>query len=206
MTTRKFYECLDPPSVEAARDKQASRKTPFYTSWSVSLGEITWPKVFKCLYSNHRDRKTADIIYTLIHRGTVTRKRMKDMKLQETSDCPRCAVQCETVSHLFFECPESVDVWQFSLRFLNVLDKQFNTSFKRFIITGWKHDDHPIDDIRMALVSTIWKSRNSALFDSQRIDALSYFRSRLTSLLEVRAISNAKAGKFYSMGRVFLTL
>jgi len=216
LSTRNFYECLEPPSIEAAREKQASLKTPFYTTWSVSLGEITWPRVFKCLNSNHRDRKAADVIYILIHRGTVTRKRMKDMGLQEVSDCPRCQKQCETISHLFFECPESVEVWQFALRYLTVLDTQFNASFKRFVIAGWKYDDHPIDDIRMALVSTIWRSRNSTLFHSQRIDTLSYFRSRLTSLLEMRAISNAKADKspcngflaiaFYSMGRVFLTL
>ena len=216
VATRNFYHLLKPPSVHAARVEQATRKTPFYTSWSISLGEIAWPKVFSSLYKNHRDRKTADIIYTLIHRGTVTRKRMKDMGKQDTSECPRCNTDIETLEHLFFSCPDSTNVWEFALRYLKGLNPTFNTPFKRFVICGWKNSDHPSEDIRLALTATIWRCRNAALFEAEAIDALAYFRKRLTFLLQMRAMSNTQAGKtpchgfidigFYAMGKVFLNL
>ena len=80
---------------------------------------------------------------------------MKDMGKQNTSECPRCNTDIETLDHLFFYCPESVNVWQFALRYLTSIHPTFKTPFKRFVICGWKSLDHPSEDIPLALTAII---------------------------------------------------
>jgi len=189
-----FYTMLKPPSVAKAEEEHASYRTPFYTSWESEIGPVSWPKVFTSLYKNHRDKKTTDIIFTLIHRGTVTRRHMKVMKMQEDSSCPRCATTSESIDHLFFTCPSSLSVWGFALRFLERLSPRSNFSFKRFVLVGWPDSDHPCEDIRLCLVATIWRCRNMALFEDEAINCFSDFRARLCSILFLRATKNTKSG------------
>lgn len=190
---------LKPPSLDRLREELSSRKTPIYTSWHSEVEPIKWAKVFRNLFENHRDRKTADIIYTLIHRGIFTRKRLLRAGLDISDSCPR-GCQCpETLDHLFFSCDVSGNLWEFSLRFLKCLDPNFKTTVKAFVIQGFEVGgsyDNTFDDVRMAFVASVWKVRNAAMLaDSENINALSYFRSKLLSMLGLRMLSNVKEGK-----------
>ena len=204
ISTRKFYSMLKPPSLDRLREELASRKTPIYTSWHSEVDPIKWAKVFRNLFENHRDRKTADVIYTLIHRGIFTRKRLLKAGLDISDSCPR-GCQCpETLEHLFFSCGASVNIWEFSLRFLKALNPNFKTSVKALVIQGLEVDgsnDNAFDDVRMAFVASVWKARNAAMLaDSENINALSIFRSKLLSMLGLRMLSNVKEGKSRTHG------
>ena len=198
LTTKDFYTLLKPPSVKEAHKEQLTRKTPFYTTWETHVGPVVWKEVFLSLHKNHADRKSADLIYLLIHRGITTQTRARHF-VEEIDDdgCPRCLVHRETPEHLFFECPTSVDVWEFACIFLRALDPNFKLSFVKFVIVGTgnsKNPDPPSEDVRLALVATIWKSRNARLFDGENIEHLAYFRVYLRNLLQIRALRNIRFG------------
>ena len=204
ISTQRFYSMLKPASLDRLRRDLSSRKTPIYTSWHSEIGPINWAKVFRNLYENHRDRKTADIIYILIHRGIFTRKRLLKAGLDISDTCPR-GCQCpETLDHLFFSCDASVNLWEFSLRFLNALNPNFDITVKAFVIQGVEVDgsfDNTFDDVRMAFVASVWKVRNAAMLaDSENINALSFFRSKLLSMLRLRMLSNLKGGRNRTFG------
>lgn len=202
--TKMFYSMLKPPSLTRLREDLSSRKTPIYTSWYDEIGHINWPKVFKSLFDNHRDRKTADIIYTLIHRGVFTRKKLLTAGLDISDTCPRGCQTPETLEHFFFTCDATVHLWEFCLRFLKLLNPNFETPVKAFVIRGIETNggfDNPFDDVRMAFVATVWKVRNAAMLaESENINSLVFFRSKLLSLLGLRGLSNVKAGKDRTLG------
>ena len=202
VSTKKFYLMLKPPSLDRVMEDLASRKTPFYTKWFVEIGPTKWPNVFKGLYENHRDRKTADIIYLLVHRGIFTRKRLLSAGLDISDSCPRGCNTPETLEHFFFTCPASVNLWEFALRFLKRLNPSFNTPVKAFVIQGIEESgcfDNPSDDVRMAYVATVWKMRNAAMMaELDNHDGLATFRAKLLSMLRLRMSSNVKAGKSHT--------
>ena len=193
-----WYNLLKPPSLKSAHAEQASRKTPLYPHWVTKIGPVKWSKIFANLYSNHSDRKAVDIIYTLIHSGTPNLAKTHKFQNNVDPTCPRCGNSTETLEHIFFKCTHTIEIWEFAVRFLNRLHPQTKFSLCRFIIagsTGWKNISETTEDIRLALVSTIWLNRNLKVHQNSNFDTLGHFRRTLRELLEIRASQNLKANK-----------
>ena len=196
ISIKKFYSMLAPPDLDNVRRELTARG--IYTTWHDVIGATKWPIIFKGLYANHRDRKTADVIFTIIHRGIYTRRRLFRAGLDISDSCPRGCENTETLEHIFFACPASVDVWEFAKRFLRQLNPNFNMSVEAFVIQGTEEGesfDNPSDDVRMAYVASVWKTRNAAMLAEIDADSLSVFRSKLMSMLRLRMSTNVKAGK-----------
>ena len=189
-------------SVEKLARIQAEYRTPFYTTWTATLGPVNWANVFNTLYRNHRDKPTVDVIYTLIHNGTISRTRMKAMGRQIEDQCPRCNSPRESQDHIFFTCPSSLEVWNIAEPYARTLLAPDVISLQRLILVGKDTGplDHPCEDVRTALVGTIWKSRNSKLFEQKDTNLAQTFKSHLTGNLSLRAHSNILKGKDSTFG------
>ena len=199
LKSRDFYRIIKPADTTVAKQKQQLRKTPFYTNWEIDIGKVPWAKVFNSLFQNHSDRKSADLIYLLIHRGTFTRSKSWHIS-GDRSDalCLRCHQVVETPEHLFFECAQSVDTWEFALRFIQAQYPSYSPNFRKFVIAGWDGYDpskNVAEDVRFALVAAIWHARNTVTFENTQINHLGYFRTCLASLLQLRANCYLKRGK-----------
>ena len=87
---RTFYRELTFDLFSKVVEKSKSRKTPLYTFWSNTLGEINWSKIFQTLFSLHFDTKTVETVYRFLHFSTTTRVRLFNMKLSDHRLCTRC--------------------------------------------------------------------------------------------------------------------
>ena len=64
--------------------------------------------------------------YKLIHRRTVNNQLLKRMKIVESEYCLFCKDQVETIEHVYLQCPNSVNLWNETIKWVrNIQDRHF---------------------------------------------------------------------------------
>ena len=64
--------------------------------------------------------------YKLIHRRTVNNQLLKRMKIVESENCLFCKDQVETIEHIYLQCPNSVNLWNETIKWVrNIQDRHF---------------------------------------------------------------------------------
>ena len=119
--------------------------------------------------------KLKHFIWRLLSLANGTNTRLQTRGIAIDTQCPRCSNHPESVNHLFFTCPLSVQTWrsnQVTLGFSSSLTDDLETNM-RFI---FNLQSLPQLNPEQKLVTPfwmlwkIWKSRNNLIFNSVTIN------------------------------------
>ena len=73
--------------------------------WANTLGFVNWGKVFKSIQKSNVDRKANDLRWKILHRCTLTARRLAGKSpLFDSSICKVCEHYEENLTHLFYLC------------------------------------------------------------------------------------------------------
>ena len=91
----KWSECMD-----------GERISPAYGPSVTSLKAFCW-KV-RCLH------KLKLFLWQLLTRCIAVKKKLRSRGMQGDTICVRCGAPEESINHVFFECPQAIQVWALS--------------------------------------------------------------------------------------------
>ena len=188
-----FYNELTSEGYSSVQKKFLNRKTEFYPDHWRQLGKIPWSKVFSRLFTNHLDRKSIDIIYRYIHSGIWTRSKAFNAKLSDHRLCTRCYAVPEDCNHIFVNCQYSQEMWETTFQLLQKLCPEIKISNSlRYVLVGFsdlkecKKVLQVMEDIRLAYIKSVWKQRNSSLFDQMYLPGVPILRQNILSYFQTR--------------------
>ena len=104
--TRHIYEQLIGRKV-----KEPSSKLYFNRKFDLEE-DFPWDKVYTLPYNTTVESKTRVFQYKILNNILYLNKRLYRMELAESPLCGLCKLHFETVSHLFFECKVSSQLWK----------------------------------------------------------------------------------------------
>ena len=104
--TRHIYKQLIGRKV-----KEPSSKLYFNRNFDLEE-DFPWDKVYTLPYNTTVESKTRVFQYKILNNILYLNKRLYRMELVESPLCGLCKLHFETVSHLFFECEVSSQLWK----------------------------------------------------------------------------------------------
>ena len=90
-----------------------SRPIKAQTKWEqeLQISQVSWPLVFKSLFSSTRDVKLKWLQLRILHRILPTNRSLRLFGIKESSKCERCSDPEETIYHVFWDCMYSKRFW-----------------------------------------------------------------------------------------------
>ncbi|KAE8678433.1 hypothetical protein F3Y22_tig00111410pilonHSYRG00088 [Hibiscus syriacus] len=136
---------------------------------SNSRGSLTWKKF---VWSGFAPPRVETFLWQVSHQRLAVRSELikRGVTLEEVS-CPLCAKQEETVQHLFISCQVAWDLWSSFWRLWGVSSVLPNDPAS--LLCSWS-DLRPKsliwDFIPGVVLWSLWKARNSVVFDDGKLD------------------------------------
>lgn len=84
-------------SVKSSYDKLAD----------TCISDMNWNWIWKLKVPS----KLKGFLWTCMHGKILTNQQRRTRGLTACENCPRCNFNCEDMTHLFFTCPSSADIW-----------------------------------------------------------------------------------------------
>ena len=108
-----------------------------YNVYATSYNVPENPAIWNHNWNNKTLPKIDVFTWTLIHQRLLTEENLEKRGIAGPFRCPLCAVNSESLSHLFFNCPYTVSIWKEVM--LNEEDRfQWNGSNQDFFI-NWEN-------------------------------------------------------------------
>ena len=107
--------------------------------WNQKLGHILDNdidnSVFKACFKITNDSSTQWLQYRILHRILPTNSYLKKIKVKESDACSFCNAASEDLTHVFFECPKVLPLWNLlSEKIYNCTSKRIGFNLKNIII------------------------------------------------------------------------
>ncbi|KAL4575854.1 hypothetical protein LXL04_011941 [Taraxacum kok-saghyz] len=106
---------------------------------------------------------------------TISRKALRDRGIVIPSvECPLCAIEVETMEHLFFNCPVAIDVWALVVRWLSVQPVNVRDIGDLFDWLDSTNLNAKKRKVTEAVVATtlwmLWRYRNDVVYEGDADD------------------------------------
>ena len=117
----------------------------------------------KMAWFKHATPKFSFVLWTAMHERLPTGERMSRWSGSVNTACMLCQNPHETLTHLFFDCPYSSQLWETLMK--GVMGIQYTSSWRGIIRVALDHSQGKIKlfTVRYVLqtaVHTIWRKRN----------------------------------------------
>ena len=130
--------------------------------------ELNWPKIHTVARHSTIDSYTRMFHFKCTHNILYLNRQLHSMGLAENRLCSYCAVQDETISHLFYECPKTVDLWTQLQHRLSGIQLPDITPQSAYI--GLPSETHPlIQHLHLIFRLCLYKGRDKQLCNIQYI-------------------------------------
>ena len=156
---------MDEEDVSLWRNSKGAYRNSFSAkeTWQVIRMKYQSCYWHKMVWFKHATPKFSFILWTAMHERLPTGERMSRCSGSVNTACVLCQDPHETLSHLFFDCPYSSQLWEALMK--GVMDRQYTSSWRGIIRLAL---DHSLGKIKLftvrygfqSAVYSIWRERN----------------------------------------------
>ena len=180
-------EVIKLQNLSDKRDKWVIPGAPngeFSTGWFRDCNECfkTMGQVQQNYWNKWVPKKSNIFIWRLIRERIPTRRKLVDMGIDiPCTLCPICEKKEEDMSHLFFDCDLSTQLWSKLGVWWTVQIPSFSMG-EDLLSWSWFSMKNRKDGVNlqiaiMATLTTIWKARNGVIFEKKKVEADREFRN-----------------------------
>jgi len=143
--------------------------------------DLLWPKIHMVARHSTIDSYTRMFHFKCTHNILYLNRQLHSMGLAETRLCSYCSGQDETIEHLFYECPKTLDLWTQIKQCLSGIDLPDITPQSAYI--GLPIDSDPlIQHIHLIFRICLYKGRK------QKSCSIQYFINKVKQVRQIETL------------------
>jgi hypothetical protein len=158
--------------------------------WSLefNFNEQDWKNIYKLPFVCTKDPKLQWLQYRINHRIIGTNHLLSKMSLRDNSNCSFCAMNPETITHLFWECEFSQNFLQNAKTFIKEQCNLDNLVWtKADVIFGLRDSQKALNNIMMTIKLHIYQSKMKSTLPN-----LEVLKKQLVSLINTERFNAQK--------------
>ncbi|XP_048493464.1 uncharacterized protein LOC125494011 [Beta vulgaris subsp. vulgaris] len=139
--------------------------------------QVNWKRI---VCNNKASPKALFVTWLILHGRLATKDRLFSWGITDNDFCPLCTAASESISHLFFDCPFSRDIWNACQQHLKVVVTLRNLSDEIHVVAlkskrrGAKAQLYCM--MFAEAMYQIWLQRNAKVYGGLMLDTVTNFR------------------------------